>query len=243
MKKNFLWEMLFLSLVFCLVMIGCTSTGNSTTTSVPNGLSNIVGKWRGGGDGEAFGSLEIKPDGNGSLKMYQNGTAVINIPVSVTSKGQLSVNNKNVQHTIVDVIVNGNYFGEKLTVKGFIDSDLIFYKTNPPKNISLSGTSWTLDSIKTTYIFKEDGTFSIDIGPQVEAVGKATWGVGKIPNEGTYSINGNEVTLSYPDGVRVIEFYEDSKGPGFILSRDKSLVVFIEGVNLITKGAYFKLVN
>jgi hypothetical protein len=242
MRKNLVLKMVFSVLAFSLVIAGCTSTG----TTVSNVLSDVVGKWRSAGEfdgpGYYYSVMDIGSNGRGRFKIYQSGTLVVDRSVNVTQNGQITIDNKNVQHTFTDVIVNGKYLGKKITIKGFIDNDLAFYKTNPPQNISLAGTSWHLESIDTSYLFNEKGTFKIDLGSQVQSF--ATSAYSNVGTEGTYSINGNEVTLTYPNGVRVIAFYRSNDGGvSMQLSRNQSLVIYIEGIDLVVKGTYFGLVT
>ena len=233
---------MFLVLVFGLAVSGCASTGTTASAALPN----VVGKWRIAGEfdgpGYLYSVMDIGSNGSGRLKIYQGGVLAGDIPVNATQNGRITINNTNAQYTLTDVIVNGRYFGEMITIKGFIDSDFILCKTNPRRNISLAGTSWYLESIDTAYLFNENGTFKIDLSSQVQSVAASMYT--NFGTEGTYRINGNEVTLTYPNGVRVIEFYRSNDGGvSMQLSRNQSLVAYIEGIDLVVRGTYFGLVT
>ena len=238
MKKNLVLEMMFLVLVCSLIVVGCASTGASTKTA-SEGLSKLVGTWR-GFDSYAGGIVDISSNGNGSLKMYSNGNLAFDIAVRVTQNGQLSINNKNVQYTLTDVVVQEKYLGERLTVKGFIDNDLIFYKTKPSGNISLAGTSWYFSPFGVTYIFKDDGSFTIELRPDVQAFNELQW---HADTSGTYSVNGIEVLLNYPNG----KGFNFSKLPNDQVGLDavskNSDRIFIEGRTFVLGGAVFRLVT
>ena len=237
-KRTFVVGFAIMALVYGMMTTGCTSTGNSS--NIPNNsLLKVVGTWR-GFDRNGGGVLDINSNGNGTLKMYLNGTLAIDLPVKVSPNGQISINNKNVQHTLSDVIVNEIYLGEKLTVTGFIDSALIFYKTNPSDKISLAGTSWTYGYKFTVYTFNDDGSFVIDLHPAAQEINNVQW---HADTEGTYSINGIEVILNYPKG-RGFRHQLNNRNEFVIDGVEKnSDRIFIEGAQFLLGAAKFGLIS
>jgi hypothetical protein len=184
--------------------------------------------------------MKIDTKGAGSFELFDPDGSSMNMIVEADGSGSIKLGQTNAQYGgLVDVIAGGKYLGEQLTITGWMDAPFSLYNNNPPKPISLGGTSWINPrEVPVVYVLNDDGSFRIDLGPQVQAFNDAFW---KADTEGTYTINGIEVTLNYPNG-RALEFVEASNGGiSVVPAQTDSQRIYIEGDSFLLGYAVFAL--
>jgi hypothetical protein len=204
-KKRF---SVLLVLIFALVIGSCSSTqfSNSGGNSMP---ANLVGIWRYSNSAGGV-LLEIDTNGKGTFKMVDsNGNDRNSYPIVTDGNGQIKISQINARcSAVTDVVVNGKYLGEKLTITEFMDDPISFHKTQPSKNISLGETSWSNPrGLDVVYVFNDDGSFKIETNPTVEAL-NTRWNA---DTAGTFTFDGIDVTLNYPNG-KALKWTETPNG-------------------------------
>ena len=234
-----------LSLVIVLLLVGCTSTPNSTPSVSIDNLSEkpqLAGTWITRW-ADAIGELKLNDSTsgwNGNFAVFDlDGSILDEDTVVVNINGEITLGGEKARYTAVDVVINGRYLGEKLTIKGYWDTDCDFYKTNPSKNLSLAGTAWKILGEDSTIVFKDDDTFAIELS----TFGKLFNDSRNADTEGTYTISGTEVTMNYPNGTRVSFSRTGNGGVSIGMQRTASHTVFIEGNYLVSDGVQLQLVT
>jgi hypothetical protein len=176
-----------------------------------------------------IGIIEIDTNGAGTFKMVDHeGNDRGTLAAAVDGSGRIQIGKTTAQYRLADVAVEeGIYLGEQMIITGWMDDPISFHKTNPSKSLTLGDTSWINPrGLPVTYIFNKDGSFRIDLGPQVQAANDALWNA---DTEGTYTINGIEVTLNYPNGKALKWTKASDGGINGGMEQTASQQIFIEG--------------
>ena len=216
-----------LYIVFIIFFLyGCVSIGKTATNP------RLAGEWinYNTDDGSFFIlrlSNYMSDKGWRGTMAHYNASSVMEyeIEVSANMYGMIAlgtnyegVRQEKFKHE--EIYYKGLYLGERLTIT-FLETNLVLYKRNPSKPISLAGTTWYNPYIYIAYVFNDDNSFNIDLyPPYLQILNNSTY---YTDTEGTYSVNGIELSLTYPNG-KSFAYWE-----GY--TEDGELTAIISGVN------------
>jgi len=219
-------------LIVGFVTIGCATTGSTAGSTADR--PQLSGRWI-TSFGDAIGALDLRDSSNGWNGIFVvddfSGNRLDEDTVALNTSGQITFGSDRGQYAVTDVTINGKYLGERMTISGIWRQDQAFHKVNPSKNIELGGTSWKLLGDATTIVFKDDGTFKIELSELVKLMNDRQWGA---DTEGTYVVDGTDVTMNYPNGSWIKFSRTSNGGVSFGNARTASQVVYIEGDTLVT---------
>ena len=200
MKIKQFWKLFTLVLMLSLLISGCSSRPSTKD-------QELAGKWRYTLPGFSVITLDLYDDStewSGVFIAYHiDGiTPQMEADVILRPSGTILMGQSRGRYGVTDVYIGGKFYGKRLTIAGLFDVDVHLHKIEPPENITLAGTSWFSDHIDATYIFNDDGTFDIDLLPAIRYI--ALTNHRDYGTTGTYTVDGIEVTLYYPEDQRVL---------------------------------------
>jgi len=201
MNKLFFKVQVFAITLVILTIIGCATTKTQSNSMLLDGLWFYYDSEKDYGYRAVFAKTE-SGDWAGKFQLFIFSTGEIKKEdyAFAYKNGNFALGDINLKYRTVELILGGKYYGDMLEISGPGFAPIQVIKEKPSKSINMANTTYLFrdgDELAVVYHFNDDNTFNIYLVP--DAYKKLNSTVWNADLNGTYTINGIEVTLFLPN--------------------------------------------